>query len=137
MTWDGRLNCDVVDEDLATPKTIQQYYKLLQGMFAFAKKDTIGYITASPCNIKRDFKQRRRGIYFDEEVRAFITFANAQQECWKRWSILLGIYTGTRRSDIFQLRKEDIKKDLDSERYYLLITDELETQKLKTENSFA
>jgi integrase len=135
MNWDERLNCDVLDEDLATPKTVQQYYKLLQGVFAFAKKDTIGYITASPCNIKRDFKQRRRGIYFDEEVRAFITFANVQKECWKKWSILLGIYTGARRSEIFQLRKEDIKKDLDSERYYLLITDEHETQKLKTENS--
>ncbi|ABG39253.1 phage integrase [Paraglaciecola sp. T6c] len=135
MGWEERLNCDVSEDDLVTPKTVQHYYKLLQGVFAYAKKDTVGYIASSPCNIKRDFKQRRRGIYFDEEVRRFITFANTQKVAWKKWSILLGIYTGARRSEIFQLRTEDIKKDSDSGRYYLLITDEHDTQKLKTENA--
>jgi integrase len=135
MNWDERLSCDVQDEDLVTPKTVQQYYKLLQGVFAYAKKDTIGYIRTSPCTIKRDFKQRRRGIYFDEEVRQFISFACSQKEAWKKWSLLLGIYTGARRSEIYQLRKDNIKLDKDSGRYYLLITDEHESQKLKTDNA--
>lgn len=135
MSWDERLSCDVQDEDLVTPKTVQQYYKLLQGVFAYAKKDTIGYIRTSPCTIKRDFKQRRRGIYFDEEVRQFINFACAQKEVWKKWSLLLGIYTGARRSEIYQLRKDDIKLDNDSGRHYFLITDQHESQKLKTDNA--
>jgi len=47
----------------------------------------------------------------------------------------LGIYTGARRTELVQLRKEDVKLDPDTNRYYFLITDEHENQQLKTDNA--
>jgi len=135
MTWAERLNCDVPEQDLQAPKSVQQYYKLLQGVFAYAKKDTIGYIENSPCTIKRDFSANVRGIFSDDELRQFIASAKAERTKWKKWITYLAIYTGARRGELAQLRKSDLKQDKETGRYYLLITDEHESQQLKTDNA--
>lgn len=49
MTWEQRLNVDVPDEDTQSPKSVQQYYKWVMGVFSYAKRDTIAYIIESPC----------------------------------------------------------------------------------------
>lgn len=135
MTWAQRLNVDVPDEDLQAPKSVQQYYKWIMGVFAYAKKDTVAYITTSPCTIKRDFKANVRGVFSDHELGLFLDSASSEEQAWKKWIIYLGIYTGSRRGELVQLRKDDVKFDSESERYFLLITDSHESQKLKTENS--
>lgn len=129
MTWEQRLEIDVPDEDLQSPKSVEQYYKWVMGVFSYAKRDTIAYITTSPCSIKRNFKARTRGIFSDNELERLL------EALWKRWIIRLGIYTGARRGELVQLRKSDLKYDENTKRYYLLITDEHESQNLKTVNS--
>jgi integrase len=135
MTWQERLTCDVPEEDLAAPKTVHQYYKWIMGVFAFAKRDTVAYIEISPCTIKRDFTANVRGIFSDSELRALIKAAKKERTGWKKWMIFLGIYTGARRGELSQLRKSNIKFDKETGRNYLLITDEHENQKLKTDNA--
>jgi integrase len=61
--------------------------------------------------------------------------ADTETQPWKEWVIYLGIYTGARRGELVQLRTEDVKFDSATSRYYLLITDEHESQKLKTDNA--
>ncbi|MBL4941893.1 MAG: DUF3258 domain-containing protein [Colwellia sp.] len=135
MTWDQRLDVDVPEEDLQSPKSVEQYYKWIMGVFSYAKRDTIAYITVSPCSIKRNFKARIRGIFSDLELKNYLKAANKETIHWRKWVIYLGIYTGARRSELVQLRIEDIKLDAETNRYYLLITDSHESQKLKTDNS--
>lgn len=135
MTWPERLDADVPEEDLATPKSISHYYKWLQGIFAYAMKDTIGYIKATPCTIKRNFKANIRGVFDSAELKLFLNAAKHEEEAWKKWIIYLVIYTGARRGELVQLRKEDVKLAPKTGRHYLLITDAHESQKLKTGNS--
>lgn len=135
MTWEQRLDVDAPDEDLQSPKSVQQYHKWVMGVFSYAKRDTIAYITVSPCAIRRNFKARIRGIFDDKELLALLKAAQQERTTWKKWVIYLGIYTGARRGELVQLRKSDVKLDKESGRYYLIITDEHETQKLKTVHS--
>lgn len=135
MTWEQRLEVDVPDEDLQSPKSVEQYYKWIMGVFSYAKRDTIAYITISPCSIKRDFKARVRGIFSDKELSLLLKAAKKERTKRKKWIIYLGIYTGARRGELAQLRKSDVKFDEQTNRHYLLITDEHESQKLKTVNS--
>ena len=135
MTWAERLACDVPEEHLQAPKSVQQYYKFLQGIFAYAKKDTIGYIETSPCSIKRDFTPNIRGVFNDSELKKLLKAADKERTKWKKWIIYLAVYTGARRGELAQLRKSDLKLDKETGRYYLLITNDHESQQLKTENA--
>lgn len=135
MSWPERLEVDVPDEDMIAPKSVSHFYKWLQGVFAYSKSDTIGYVNASPCSIKREYKSRTRGVFDDVELQAFIEAANGEKQPWRKWIVYLGIYTGARRGELVQLRKEDVKFDTATKRHYLLITDVHESQKLKTENA--
>ncbi|ABZ78606.1 integrase family protein [Shewanella halifaxensis HAW-EB4] len=135
MSWAERLEVDVPEEDMISPKSVSHFYKWLQGVFAYAKRDTIGYINASPCSIKREYKSRTRGVFDDIELQVFLKAADDEKQVWRKWMIYLGIYTGARRGELVQLRKEDVKFDTATKRHYLLITDEHESQKLKTENA--
>jgi integrase len=135
MTWEQRLNVDVPDEDTQSPKSVEQYYKWVMGVFSYAKRDTIAYIAESPCTIRRNFKAKVRGMFNDKELVALLNSAKQERIKWKKWVIYLGIYTGARRGELVQLRKSDVKFDKGSGRYYLIITDEHETQKLKTVHS--
>lgn len=135
MTWEQRLNVDVPDEDTQSPKSVEQYYKWVMGVFSYAKRDTIAYITESPCTIRRNFKAKVRGIFNDKELLTLLHSAKNERTKWKKWVICLGIYTGARRGELVQLRKSDVKLDEATGRYYLIITDEHETQTLKTVHS--
>ena len=135
MTWEQRLNADVPEEHIQAPKSVHQYYKWVMGVFAYAKRDTVAYITVSPCTIKRNFKANVRGVFSDQELNSFLKAASNEKQTWKKWIIYLGIYTGARRGELIQLRKENVKHDPDTNHYYLLITDSHDSQKLKTENS--
>ncbi len=135
MSMSERISADVPEDKRIAPKSVQGYYKWLQSVFAYASRDTVSYIKRSPCNIKRDFTQNKRGPFTDSELRLLQQYALAESVSWKKWCILLAIYTGARRGELFQLKVEDIKIDSDSSLYYILISDEHEGQKIKTENA--
>lgn len=133
MSFKECLDYDVPPEVCIQPKTVQGYYKWLQGVFSYAKRDTVEYIQHSPCTIKREFKQRIRGAFNSEELNKFEAFAMQTKRAWQKWSLLLAMYTGARRTEIYQLRKSDIRKEGDIN--YILVTDEHESQRLKTGNA--
>ncbi len=81
----------------------------------------------------RDFKQRIRGVFNSEELNKFEAFAMRTKHAWQKWSLLLAMYTGARRTEIYQLRKTDIR--VEDAINYILVTDEHESQRLKTSNA--
>ncbi|MBS3799100.1 site-specific integrase [Pseudoalteromonas sp. BDTF-M6] len=135
MTWQERLECEVPEDDVTSPKSVQQFYKWAQSVFAYAKRDTVDYISVSPCSIKRDFTSNTRGAFSDLELNHFLNAAMTERQPWKKWIIQLGIYTGARLGELAQLRKSDIRYDEETKRHYFLITDEHKDQKLKTDNA--
>jgi integrase len=114
-------------------KTVDSIRKSIQGVFSYAIEK--GYVTKSPAtglNLRLN-THRSFALFNDEEVRLLIDSALAEAEEWKKWIILLAAYTGARRSELIQLRRQDVKHDPDSDRHYLLVTDE--AGNTKTENA--
>lgn len=127
------LEMEIPDEHLVANKTVEAVKKLLQGMFRLALD--FDYIATSPArdlNLKLDISATF-APYTKREVTKFLTASAKEKKAWQRWLPLLAAYSGARRTELVQLRKQDIKLDPDSNRYYMLITDDAGS--VKTENA--
>ena len=127
------LEMEIPSEDIIASKTIIEARKTLQGIFRYALD--INIIDVSPArdlNLKLDSKSTFSS-YSKAEVRKMLAASHKESAPWKRWLLALAAYTGARRGELVQLRKEDVKLDSDSGRHYLLITDEAGS--VKNENA--
>lgn len=122
---------EIPEEDFVTRKTVGQVEKWLQGVFKYSRDKE--YSTGNPAsglglklNEKAPYSK-----YEDHEVRTMLLEAN-KGEGWKRAVIWIAAYTGMRLGEIVQLTAKDIKRDVDSDRLYFLVTDQGDGQKLKT-----
>lgn len=126
------LEMDIDEEDKLTQKSVSQVKKLLQSIFAYAVEKK--YVSSSVMNgLKMDFKSTSYGKYEDEEVLRILHAVNAQKDISRKWICWLAAYTGARRGEVIQLRKQDIRVDSKTKRRYLLIT--TDAGRLKTENA--
>lgn len=127
------LEMDIPEDDHLANKTVEAVRKLLQGLFRFAIDS--GYMDTSPArdlNLKLDVSTTFAPIT-KKEVQRMLIAAGEEKVQWQRWLPLLAAYTGARRAELVQLRKQDIKFDTDSNRHYILITDAAGS--VKTENA--
>jgi len=129
------LDLDFPEKDKVSPKQGRDALKWLQGMFAYATAHEL--IDVSPLrDLKLQFPSSEPwGPYSDLEVKKMLLAANDSNLCkepWKKWVINIAAYTGMRRGEIVQLRKDDIKFNAEAERYYFHVTDIGENQSLKT-----
>jgi integrase len=124
---------NVPEKDRLAVRSVTDYKKLLQGIFAFAVEQ--GYIGVSPTNgLKNELPlKKKKSAFKRSEVILLLQNALSCKHEWKKWFLLLLAYTGARRGEIAQLRAEDFKTDSESGLEYILITDE--DGKLKTENA--
>jgi len=127
------LEIEVPDEHRLNSKTVEQVKKLLQGIFSFAEGEDM--ILESPArSLKLDLSSKVTYAQFeDAEVRELLNATRSEGDLWKQWICMLAAYTGARRGELVQLRKEDVKVDAKSGRKYLLITGQAGS--VKTENS--
>lgn len=127
------LELDIPEGDLIASKTTKQVAKLVQGIFSYAtEKDLIDSSPARDMKLKLDNKNTF-APFSDEEVTALLAAASEESVLWKKWLIYSAAFTGARRSELVQLRKQDIKFDTDSDRHYILIT--AKAGNVKTENA--
>jgi len=127
------LEMEIPTEDIIASKTILEARKTLQGIFRYAlDKEIIDVSPARDLNLKLDSKSTFSS-YSKAEVRKMLAASHKESAPWKRWLLALAAYTGARRGELVQLRKEDVKLDSDSGRHYLLITDEAGS--VKNENA--
>ncbi|MGD9660182.1 MAG: DUF3258 domain-containing protein [Porticoccaceae bacterium] len=130
---DELLSMEIPEDELVADKTVDQVRKMLQGIFVYAIEEEL--LTVSPA---RDMKLNLSGArtyakYEDHEVVKILESCFSEQQEWKRWIPWLAAYTGARRGELVQLRKQDVKFDQTSQRHYLLITDQAGS--VKTENA--
>lgn len=126
------LEMEIDDEDKLAQKSVSQVKKLLQGMFAYAVEKK--YVRSSIMDgLKTKFKSTTYAKYSDDEVLKILYAVNNHNHIARKWICWLAAYTGARRGEIIQLRKQDIKFDLQTKRQYLLIT--TDAGNLKTDNA--
>jgi integrase len=127
------LEMDIPEEDRASSKSVLGIKKSAQGLFSFAVEK--GILEVSPA---RDLKLkmstgRTFAAFADAEVRKILAASLTESESWKKWLPPLAAYTGARRGELVQLRKQDVKLDPESGRHYLLTTEDAGA--VKSENA--
>ena len=124
----------IPDEDLISQKTIGQVEKWLQGVFNFSRqRDYSSHSPASALGLNLNTRNPYSD-FSDVEVNRMLS-ESQKYGGWKFFVIWIAAYTGMRLGEIVQLMAEDIKQDDDSERFYIMVTDDREGQVLKTRNS--
>lgn len=120
-------------KDLISAKTVLQYKRWIQGVFAYARDEDL--IKTSPVNkVKGDFNKSTTtyGAYSDFEIRKLLEVSAGNGKEWQKWLVLLGAYTGMRLGEIHALHSDAVKYDEDSKSHYIVVTDSY-GGKLKTE----
>ena len=124
---------DIPEEHRIKPKSVEEIQKTAQGIFSYALEED--YVPSSPA-ISLNLKLSTTctfASFSDAEVEKLITFSMGEKPEWKTWLPALAAFTGARRGELVQLRNKDIKYDSDSERHYILISEDAGS--VKTDNS--
>lgn len=123
LPFEELLKMDIPEKARVSPKTVSHLLKFLQGFFVYARQN--GLVCDTPAknlNLRLDLSSRY-GVFSDKDIRKILDFVDAYDN-WKKWAIYLAIYTGARRGEIAQLRKQDIKQDEKTNIYYIQVTSE-------------
>jgi integrase len=126
------IEMEIPEEHHLSDKSVKEILKTLQGMFSYAVEKKL--ILSSPA---RDLKlklvaSKTYASFTNAEINQLFLTVTAEDD-WKMWVPLIAMYSGARRSEIVQLRKQDVRYDSDSKRDYMLITDQAGS--VKTKNS--
>lgn len=111
----------IAEKDKISSKTVKGLLKLCQSFFSSFLTSEKDIFTVSPTStVKYDSKSIGYASFSDTQIKKL------KQEVikihgWRKWTILLAIYTGARRGDIVGLTRNSLKEDEDTGRYYLWI----------------
>lgn len=112
---------DVEPKHLVSSKTVKELFKLCQSFFSrFLTKEKDVLAESPTNNVKCEADSTRYAVFTDSEIRS-IESSYKQLDGWKKWVVLIAIYSGARRSEIATLKKIDIRFDADSQRHYFWI----------------
>ena len=127
------LEMEIPVEDLVSSKTVIEVKKYLQGVFHYAfDSDYLDKSPAKDLNLKfLEGKRRTFAAYTTSEVLVILDAVEKETEPYKRWLPFIAAYTGARRGELVQLRKQDVKEDADSGRFYFDITTDAGSLKTK------
>ncbi|MDB6081987.1 MAG: hypothetical protein JWO53_1259 [Chlamydiia bacterium] len=119
---------DVPEGDRLAQKTVKEAYKLLISIFNYAVNyDLLSKSPMDAANVKfNKTKKNKRGAYSILQVRQLLDEVAKEKQQWKKWVLRLAAFTGARSGEIAQLRKQDVKQEVDTGIHYLLITDSVE-----------
>lgn len=109
------VNGDIPEEHEIGGNTLMRFHKALKDFFEWLiEEDENSGITTNPA-LGFSFKFKDPDIrtkFSNEEIRKFEAFALEQKEPWKKWVILLAIYTGARLGDIKKIMSHDTRAEL-------------------------
>ncbi|MGI2224079.1 tyrosine-type recombinase/integrase [Shewanella frigidimarina] len=122
MTPQELLNLnDVEPGNLISSKTVKELFKLCQSFFSrFLTKEKDVLAESPTNNVKCEANSTRYAVFSDSEIRD-IESSCKKLDDWKKWVVLIAIYSGARRSEIAALKKVDVRFDVDSQRHYFWI----------------
>ena len=114
---------DVPEADMVSPRTVNGYLKLCQGLFSTYLTGEMDILASSPTlNVRYEAQSKSYGDYSKTEMRRLVAHFKTLSG-WKKWIPLLLAYTGARRAEIAKLKRSDVRLDDDSQRYYIMIDD--------------
>ncbi|TDF37418.1 DUF3258 domain-containing protein [Alteromonadaceae bacterium M269] len=112
---------DIDNKYKVSAKTVKELLKLCQSFFSTyltVEKDI--YQVSPTANIKYEVKSISYANFSDTQIKKLKEKALSLNG-WRKWTVLLAIYTGARRGDIVGLTKDSLKLDEDTKRHYLWI----------------
>ena len=116
-----------------SPTTINKYLQKLSLLFVWLGNHHEGIVNHfAGLKLQRVKEVNARSSYTSAEKQRLIQWAK-QQEPYRKWIALLGLYTGARANEICQLYADDVQQV--GEVWCLNIRDSRPDQKLKTVNS--
>lgn len=116
------IDCDVPEDELISSANVKKHLKIYSSFFKVFLKDEKDILEKSPTEgIKYEVQENKGGHYSRPEMQRLIerllTFTD-----WRKDYFLTLIYTGARRGELAAIRKEHIRKDEETGRYYIFIT---------------
>lgn len=139
MSWAELIVC--IDgnvaphNDLQSDSSINGLKKFIQGVFKHAVDQ--GFLDKSPANVlSLDLNiESPRGYYRVHEAQLMESgFLSLKKHVERKWIGLIALYHGARSGEITQLRKCDVRLDVESARYYLVITESAGSTKSTNSN---
>lgn len=119
------LKINIPSEHKVSSKTVSEFRKLVQSLFTFAVEE-LEVLDSSPVKgLRINLTDAKTYSYFtDSEMNKLLSGVNEFKKPWQKWVLLLGAYTGARRGELVQLRKQDLKLDSETGRHYLVISED-------------
>lgn len=115
------VKLDIPEQDRVGDKYVREHLKICQSLFSRYLLQEMDILDKSPTEgLRLESEDVRFASLTDAEVRTVIERSEAKPE-WFRRFILLAVYSGARRSEIANLRTEDIKRCPDTGRYYFVV----------------
>ncbi|EOC9365362.1 tyrosine-type recombinase/integrase [Enterobacter asburiae] len=117
------IDYDVPEDDLIASEHVHKHLKLWRSLFKTYLVDQEDILTKSPTDgITYEVKPNRGGSYTASELSRIKKHLFALPDSdYRKWYFLTLIYTGARRGEIADILKHHIRKDEETERWYIFI----------------
>ncbi|SWW93080.1 tyrosine-type recombinase/integrase [Klebsiella pneumoniae] len=121
MSLSECIDCDVPEDDLISSANVKKHLKIYSSFFKVFLKDEKDTLEKSPTEgIKYEVQENKGGHYSKPEMKRLIERLSTYTD-WRKDYFLTLIYTGARRGEMAAIRKEHIRKDEETGRYYIFI----------------
>ncbi|WP_264650500.1 tyrosine-type recombinase/integrase [Candidatus Symbiopectobacterium sp. NZEC151] len=117
------IEYDVPEDDLIASEHVHKHLKLWRSLFKTYLVDQKDILTKSPTDqISCEVKPNRGGNYNASELNRIKERLLALPDSdYRKWYFLTLVYTGARRGEISEIRKNHIRKDEETGRWYIFI----------------
>lgn len=123
MSLSECIDLDVPEDDLISSANVKKHLKIYSSFFKVFLKDEKDILEKSPTEgIKYEVQENKGGHYTRPEMQRFIERLSTFTD-WRKDYFLTLIYTGARRGEMAAIRKEHIRKDEETGRYYIFVED--------------
>lgn len=123
MTLEECIELDVPEEDLISSANVKKHLKIYSSFFKVFLKDEKDILEKAPTEgIKYEVQENKGGHYSRPEMQRLIERLSTFTD-WRKDYFLTLIYTGARRGEMAAIRKEHIRKDEETGRYYIFVED--------------
>lgn len=123
MTLEECIDFDVPEDDLISSANVKKHLKIYSSFFKVFLKDEKDILEKAPTEgIKYEVTENKGGHYSRPEMQRLIERLSTFTD-WRKDYFLTLIYTGARRGEMAAIRKEHIRKDEETGRYYIFIAD--------------
>ncbi|WP_257986011.1 tyrosine-type recombinase/integrase [Klebsiella aerogenes] len=121
MSLDECIDFDVPEDDLISSANVKKHLKIYSSFLKVFLKDEKDILEKSPTEgIKYEVTENKGGHYSRPEMQRLIERLSTFTD-WRKDYFLTLIYTGARRGEIAAIRKEHIRNDEETGRYYIFI----------------